>query len=58
MDRPEAPAGYEAHAAIALICEEHRFLRRQFDTLQCRFGDGRRACGNRRSREEVYVDYC
>ena len=34
MDRPEAPAGYEAHAAIALICEEHRFLRRQFDTLR------------------------
>jgi class 3 adenylate cyclase len=33
MGKPQAPAGYQAHAAIALICEEHRFLRGQCETL-------------------------
>ena len=34
MSKPEAPPDFEAHAAIALIREEHRFLRDQFEALQ------------------------
>ncbi len=33
MVKPEAAAGYEAHAAIALVSGEHRFLRGQLQTL-------------------------
>ncbi len=34
MSKPEAPPDYKAHAAIALIREEHRFLRDHFEALQ------------------------
>jgi hypothetical protein len=40
MGKPEAPAGYEAHAAIALISEEHRFLRGQFEALEAELEAG------------------
>ena len=40
MSKPKAPAGYEAHAAIALISEEHRFLRDHFETLQAELEAG------------------
>jgi class 3 adenylate cyclase/hemerythrin len=33
MGKREAPAGYEAYAAVALMCEEHRFLSGQFQAL-------------------------
>jgi class 3 adenylate cyclase len=33
MFKPEARAGYEAHAAIALVSGEHRFLRGQLENL-------------------------
>lgn len=33
MVKPEVAAGYEAHAAIALVSGEHRFLRGQLQTL-------------------------
>ena len=34
MSKLETPPDYEAHAAIALIREEHRFLRDHFEALQ------------------------
>jgi class 3 adenylate cyclase len=40
MGKPEAPAGYEAHAAIALISEEHRFLHGQFEALEAELEAG------------------
>lgn len=39
MSKPEAPPDYEAHATIALIREEHRFLRDHFEALQTKLQD-------------------